>query len=355
MEPTSLRRFWCIVGCFAALPACAGNSTISAGAAGSSGVGGAEAPSKTLRPPIDPTDTELETIGADPVKCNGTPTPQPSVVRACVLSASCSAAPLPTSVSDCIEKALPDSGALPACVVGAQSCAEMGACTGNGYYADACPAAAQFQVTCVGSKVVDCFQIPRTFSDCAKSGASCVRYSSNDDGMIDAADCAVTPTCSVPTDSYACDGTKRVRCSHGVGLGEDCAARGLQCHDVPGGAVCAPNPPSCAQPGVGNCDAQDNGSYCDARGQQFAFDCSRLGLTCEVAPGQPDGIRCLNPACSADDTADCLEECDGPMAHLCLGGQRFSIDCQTYGFETCVVETMPNVGERVRCAHLALN
>ena len=119
--------------------------------------------------------------------------------------------------------------------------------------------------------------------------------------------------------------------------------------------MCAPNPPSCAQPGVGSCDAQGNGTYCDAGGQQFVFDCSRLGLTCQVAPGQANGIRCVNPACSPADAADCFEECDGPMAHLCVGGQRFSIDCQNYGFEGCISETQAKEGERVRCAHLANN
>jgi hypothetical protein len=318
-------------------------------------VGGANAPNETLRPPVAITDTAPQVLGADPVKCTGTPVPAPSIVRACVLSASCSAEPLPTSVSECIEKALPDSGVLPACVVGAQSCVEMAACTGSGYYADACPAADQFQVTCVGSKVVDCFQLRRTFSDCAKTGASCVRYDGGNDGGVDSAGCAVTPTCGVPTDSYTCDGTKRVQCSHGVGLGEDCAARGLQCRDAPGGAVCAPNPPSCAQPGVSSCDAQGKGAYCDAEGRQFVFDCSRLGLTCQVASGQPDGIRCVNPACSPADAAGCFEECDGPMAHLCIGGERLSVDCRNYGFQSCVVETRANVGERVRCVQLASN
>jgi hypothetical protein len=170
-----------------------------------------------------------------------------------------------------------------------------------------------------------------------------------DDGMLDAAGCAVTPDCSVPTDNYVCAGTKRVRCSHGVGLGEDCAARGLQCRDAPGGAVCVANPASCSQPGLGSCDARGNGLYCDPEGRQVAFDCARLGLTCQVAPGQSHGIRCVNPACPPADAAECFEECDGSMAHLCLGGQRFSVDCHTYGFNSCVVETQANIGERVRC------
>ncbi len=331
------------------MTACGGSTQISSGVAGSSGAGGAEAPGETLRPPVVSSDSAPEVLGADPVKCKGTPVPVPSIVRACVLSASCSAVPLATSVSDCIEKALPDSGALPACVVGAQGCAEMAACTGSGYYADACPAADQFQVTCVGSKVVDCFQLRRTFSDCAKSGASCVRYSSNDDGMLDAAGCSVTATCSVPTDSYVCDGTKRVRCSHGLGLGEDCAARGLLCREALGGAVCAPSAATCNQPDVGSCDAQGKGAYCDAEGRQFGFDCARLGLTCQVAPGQLHGIRCVNPACPPADAAACSEECDAQMAHLCIGGQRFSIDCHDYGFNGCVLETQGGVGVHVRC------
>jgi len=258
-------------------------------------------------------------------------------------------------VSDCIEKALPDSGVLPVCVVGAQSCAEMNVCTGTGYYQDACPLGQQNQVTCVGSKVVACTQILRTFSDCTKIGANCVRYDSGNDGGVDSAGCAVTPTCSVPTDSYACSGTKRVRCSHGVGLGEDCAARGMQCRDAPGGAMCALTPPSCAQPGVGSCDAQGKGTYCDADGRQFAFDCARLGLTCKWPPGKPTASVAPTPRARPLTPPIASKSATEPMAHLCIGGQRFSIDCGTYGFRGCALETKASVGGRARCVDPANN
>jgi hypothetical protein len=39
------------------------------------------------------------------------------------------------------------------------------------------------------------------------------------------------------------------------------------------------------------------------------------------------------------------------MAHLCLGGQRFSIDCRDYGIQSCLLETRAGEGDRARCGY----
>jgi len=330
--------------------ACAGRASGSSGQGGSSGAAGSSAMAGTTMflPPTGAVDGPA-TLGPSPVKCGGTITPEAPLVRACTLIAGCSPSAQPTALSDCVAQALPDSGKFPECVIGAQTCAEMDACLGTGFYPDACEPD-QIGTTCVGTKVVHCVDLgPRYFVDCKKTGAFCVPYSQNDDETLDAADCAVAPTCTTPSDVYACSGTKRLLCQHGIGFGEDCAARGLACVSTPDGAICAPQPASCTAPGTSSCGAQGKGSVCQPDGQSLAIDCGRLRFTCEKAPDRPEGIACINPACPAADAAQCFEECDGPLAHLCLGGQRFSIDCQTYGFRGCILETRTDDGDRARC------
>jgi hypothetical protein len=331
--------------------ACAGRANVSSGQGGSSGVAGSSttAGTTTFLPPVAATGTPA-TLGASPVKCCGAVTPEPPLVRACVLSAGCSPGTQPTALSDCIAQALPDSVAFPDCVIGAQSCAEMAVCLGTGFYPDACEPD-QLGTRCVGTKVVHCVDVgPRFFVDCKKTGALCAPFSDKDNDVLDSAGCAVVPSCTAASDVYACSGTKRFVCQHGIGFGEDCAARDLDCVNKPGGAICAHKLSSCATPGVGKCDAAGKtGSFCQADGQALAIDCGRLGFTCQEAPDRPQGIACVNPACPAADAAQCLEECDGPLAHLCLGGQRFSVDCQSYGFRGCILETRPGDGDRARC------
>ena len=330
--------------------ACAGRADVSSGQGGSSGVAGssATAGTTTFLPPTGAVDGPAS-LGPSPVKCGGTITPEAPLVRACTLIVGCSPSFQQAALSDCVAQALPESGSFPECVIGAQTCAEMDACVGSGFYADACEPN-QFGATCVGTKVVHCVGLgPRFFVDCKKTGALCAQYSQHDDETLDGADCAVTPSCTTPSDIYKCSGSKRVLCQHGIGFGEDCAARGLACVSTPDGAICAPKPASCTAPGASSCGAQDKGSFCQPDGQVLAIDCGRLGFTCEEAPDRPQGIACINPACPAADAAQCFEECDGPLAHLCLGGQRFSIDCQKYGFRGCILETRPDDGDRARC------
>jgi hypothetical protein len=336
---------WCML----ALTACGQTSEAdpTPGGAGASGGASGGGPG-TLLPPTKASDTSSEIVGASSVKCAGTPTPDPSVVRACLLASSCSPDLQATFLSDCIAKALPLSNAFPACAADAQNCEEMSACLGHGYAAIDCPAGAEFVTDCVGTQVVRCFDVPRSFHDCAVIGATCAHYSSNEDGVLDSAGCVVAATCT-PTDGFVCDGTKRVWCDKGVGFGEDCAARGLDCVDTDAGAVCTKSPASCVQPGTATCDESGNGTYCDAASQPIAVACALLGLECQAAPEAAYGMECVNPACPAADAKECFEECDGSMAHLCLGGQRLSVDCRGYGFRTCSLDTRAGAGDRARC------
>lgn len=321
----------------------------SGGGAGSAGVAGSAGSSSQLLSPTSITDGP-ELVGPSPVKCSGKPTPDPALVRTCLLIASCSALfTAPTSVSECIEKALPVAGAFPSCMVGAQTCAQLTACLGSGFTAgtDPCPPGSEIRM-CQGTNVLWCDSVPRIFQDCAQSGGSCVAFSTNDNEKIDSADCAVAATCSTPSDTYVCNGTKRMRCQHGIGFGEDCAKRGLTCVDAPGGAVCRPAAAAC-QPGTGSCDGSATGSYCDADGRSVHFDCSPLGFICQPLAQSPQSVQCVSSTCSVADAASCFEECDGPLAYLCLGGERLTIDCRALGLRNCTLDTQASSGDRVRC------
>src|SRR5258706_3045490 len=295
-----------------ALLACSGHTDTTAPAAAGAGATAGAANSAgashsgTTLPPTAISDVP-QIVGPSPVACVGVPAPDMSLVHACVLMGSCSPYPAPFSMSDCISQALPGSGALPTCTVGAQSCAEMDACLGTGFYTDPCP---ELGVPlCVGTKAVHC-GFPRYYRDCAKLGATCVEFASQEGGEIDEVDCAVEPTCAVPTDVPVCNGTKRVLCQGGIGFGEDCAAHGMTCVAAPEGAFCAQRPASCSELGNGSCDASGNASFC-AAGRAFQFDCSRLSFTCREAPERGFGGECADPACSVADAAKGFEECDG--------------------------------------------
>jgi hypothetical protein len=146
-----------------------------------------------------------------------------------------------------------------------------------------------------------------------------------------------------------CDGTRRVSCQDGVPDDEDCAAAGLDCVATTDGAICRQKAGGCSTFGSGICDTPTAGSYCDNYGRTQILDCAPLGFTCQVAPTQKHGIACLAPSCAPPDAAQCFEECDGPVAHLCVGGQRLSLDCPSYGFHTCILENRADVGDRARC------
>jgi hypothetical protein len=288
-----------------------------------------------------------EVLGASPVKCAGVPVPDASIVRACLLLASCDVIPQVLSVSECIAGALPTSGGLPECLLDARTCAEVGACRGRGIDTDACLAPRDAQL-CVGNRFVDCGRAPNGFVDCTTLGATCVPYR-NEDDTADQAGCGFPQACPGTEESYRCAGTKRVRCDRDHLLGEDCAARGLVCVQTPTGAVCR-SAAGC-EPDSGQCDASGSGTYCDGEGQAMNLDCSRLGFTCQAALGRPGQMECAAPSCSTADAAQCFEECDGPMAHLCLGGQRFSVDCHAYGLKNCFLETRSESGDRARCGY----
>lgn len=309
--------------------------------AGESALGGTG-----FRPPVDIPDAPV-TIGPSPVKCDGTPQPDVTVLRACLLAAGCAPAPQAAPVSDCIAKALPMSPSFSACLRDARSCTEVAACTGTGVWTEPCPKPGASG--CVGNKVVYCDILPNYFLDCATRGAPCV------DGVVDLGGvvyevgfCGV-PTCDTPTESWVCDGTKRVLCANGSAEVDDCALQGLECIDRADGAICGRRSNGCTPAGSATCSSATAAEYCGEDGRVIALDCAPLGFTCQVAPRQKHGVACLAPACPPADAEQCFEECDGPVAHLCVGGQRLSIDCTSHGFQTCVLESRADVGDRVRC------
>lgn len=332
-----------------ALLACGGRAQQGApsngGGAGGAAGEGASAGSN-FRPPVSVIDPPL-TVGASPVKCAGTPQPDADIVRACLLFAACAAAPPAAPLSECIAAALPRSPWFTACQRDARSCADVATCLGTGVYTERCPKPGA--PACVGDKLVYCDTLPNYFIDCAKRGVRCLEGIDEVDGVAyETAYCGV-PACDAPTDDWVCDGAKRVHCANGYAEVDDCSVRGLDCIDKPDGAICGKSSGSCTPLGVGTCDSDSSGQYCDVDGRAIALACAPLGFTCHAAPNHGHGIACLAPDCAPEDAAQCFEECDGPVAHLCIGGQRLSIDCASQGLSSCVVETRAGVGDRARC------
>lgn len=332
------------------LVACAGKShddtpMSSAGGAGAGAAGGG-----SFLPGVV-ADGGAESFVPSAVACAGTPMPEPDVTRACVLAASCLPR-LAVSLTECLSERLPASPDAPRCWLGALSCTEVAECFGFSVSTAPC-ASADFRSVCDENRVVSC-DLPRTSRDCSAVGGTCQSYASfpNDaPDYLDAADCAVETTCTGTNDSYVCDGSKRFRCRAGVAFGEDCAARGMACEDAPNGAVCVVTGPRCAEPNVGRCVDDDHGSFCGSDGRAVSIDCAALGFTCREAPERLHGVRCDSPSCTPAEVARCIEECDGSSAHLCLGGQRFSVDCRALGLKGCFLDTRPGVGDTARCGN----
>jgi hypothetical protein len=332
------------------LVACAGKSHDEAPMSSAGGADVGIAGSGSLLPAVV-ADGGAESFAPSAVACAGTPGPAPGVTRACVLAASCLPR-LEVSLAECISESLPASPDAPPCWLGAGSCTEVAECFGFSVYKAPC-ASADLRSTCDENHVVTC-DLPRTSRDCRAVGGICQSYSSfpNDaPDVLDSADCAVETTCTETNDRYACDGSKRFRCRAGVAFGEDCAARGMVCANTADGAACVATGPRCPEPGVGRCIDDEHGRFCASDGRVVSIDCAALGFTCREAPERLHGVRCDSPSCTPTEVARCIEECDGSTAHLCLGGQRYSVDCRAFGLKGCLLDTRPGVGDTARCGN----
>jgi hypothetical protein len=338
-----LAASWCLL-------ACAGKSDGDAPVLGTGGTDVGVAGGGTWLPPI-PADAGPETFGPAPVACSGTPAPAADVVRACVLAASCLPR-LAVSLSECISERSPGSSDAPPCWLEANSCAEVAACFGFSITSTPCPSLLA-RSRCDGNQVVTC-DLPRLTRDCSAVGGTCRSYAAFPDqapDVMDTADCAVETPCEGTNDTYVCDGTKRFRCRAGVAFGEDCAARGMACENQASGASCVAVPSACADPGAGRCVDGSTGTFCSSERRSVTIDCAPLGFSCRDAPERQHGARCDAPTCTAAEVAQCFESCDGNTAHLCLGGQRYSVDCRTFGLQDCILDTRPGVGDTVRCGN----
>lgn len=331
------------------LVACAGKSEDRAPNAGAGGMDVGVAGNGSLLTPLAP-DAGPDSFAPSPVACAGTPTPEPDVVRACVLAASCLPR-LAVSLSECISEGSPGSGDAPPCWLAARSCSEVAACFG--FSISAAPCASTFvRSQCDGNQVVTC-DLPRSSRDCSAVGGTCAAYAGFPQAPehIDSADCTVTAKCIGTNDNYVCAGTQRFRCRDGVAFGEDCAARGMACESTPSGATCVANPAGCAEPGVGRCIDGGKGAFCSNERRAISVDCAALGFTCREAAERAHGVRCDAPSCAATEVAQCIEECDGDLAHLCLGGQRYSVNCRSFGLKGCFLDTREGVGDTARCGN----
>ena len=313
-----------------------------------------------LAPPVQPGSTSASTLGKSPVPCGESPTPSAALLRACVLQPACTGdwetgvgsdptpyKPILLGPADCISVAQPYAQGAPACWLTAKNCAELGACFGSGSYAGQCPFDSSVEQFCDGSLFVDCTQsVPAHFFDCARIGANCVAHAA-DAGHpgIQTADCAVPDVpCAQDDADFRCAGSKRVRCTNGIAVGEDCASTQRTCVADAGSARCQSPAPTCDKPGTATCNTDGSANFCtvnDSLPQRL--ECARAGLSCAPDPYSTLGVSCNSPDCSANDLAACYEGCNGPVAQLCIGGKRLTVDCRDYGLRYCVGATATKV------------
>jgi hypothetical protein len=239
-------------------------------------------------------------------------------------------APVELTLSECIAYGLPQAKIPNDCALKATSCEEIGACFGSGFYTGQCPLDAKPASFCDGSKLVNCNDvIPPQYLDCARVGAKCVEFDADTPG----ADCVVDSPCDEPDEAgHHCDGSKLVKCRAGRARGEDCALENSTCVQSGTEAACAPIEVCTPEPTT--CSSAEGANYCWEDGQAHGLDCASAGLECHDFPDEV-GIECRVPGCTLAEKAACYEQCAGPVARLCVGGARLSVDCREQGFATC--------------------
>jgi hypothetical protein len=291
--------------------------------------------------------------------------PNESIVRSCLLRAGCDPTFDPVrTVSQCVtfntQAALPGES----CNLGSKTCADYESCEHIGVaHDDLCGGTKTTR--CENGKAINCgnFSGDDRFADCAALGGSCGTYKYTN-GLI-YADCTldVTPdSCTGQPDddtSYFCraGGTTsddlRYYCWGGQAFGSTCTSLAT-CEDDAvsvtdgsagaagagstvtsgGDATCFFNLPYCTGPAVPTCN--DGIANVCSQGSLFKYDCSSVGLGCNITTGNE---YCLAPGCkSADIDSNCVEGCsaDGTQLTFCYGGAPYTITCSDYGFTQCL-------------------
>lgn len=281
--------------------------------------------------------------GQSEFPCRRAQEPSAEHVHACVLLSACvpdwfsyggstvEYQPIFVTLSDCLMYGLPGAD-FPSACVHAPTCEEMGRCFGLGFWQGTCPLDPDGGSFCEGSTLINCGQLyPPQYLDCARLGATCAE---SEDESKPGADCVVAASCATHDEAlYRCEGSKRVKCQNGLARGEDCAAQGAACVESETGATCEKTAGCTQEPAV--CAADESALYCADDRTEHRLDCSDAGLSCSVVEDDEVGVTCRAPGCSAEEAALCYEECDGPIARLCVGGSRLSVDCREHGFDYC--------------------
>jgi hypothetical protein len=299
------------------------------------------------------TDTGTTGNPDGPVGCGSAPWPTTSafqsLVEACALAESCTPGGFNFTLSDCIQNDALHAIPIFGCLVGATSCAQVQACTGNNLATAAeCPSISTPAFCNDAGAAVNCNSnyYAAGIRDCKVLGGTCGVYTV--DGGLPIADCNLGVACSDPTDpnaSYCTSmGNDWYSCINGKAYGQNCGPNATCVADPVNGTTCYFKNPSCNYGGSDTytCGANNTVDLCTQSdlnatgGGLIPFNCSSAGLTCaDNADGQGTA-ECLAPGCTGNDVANCSEQCSGTMAKVCLGGAPYEIDCSKIpGFTTC--------------------
>lgn len=285
--------------------------------------------------------------GTSTVACGSVVEPSASRVRTCLYDLSCNPLVPPVVLSDCI-----NFGWFTSCNEGAQSCAEVEACTGVARETrDEVCEAGELGWKCDGNVAIRCNESSSFSIDCARFGATCDLFDSGEDLNIRPCALRTPASCDTAEGESLCAANVRYQCVDGKAYGADCGVFGNVCTEaVAGAAICGEYRTDCAGPfGVVSCSG-DAIEVCDTSMQFARYDCAPAGATCQVQ-GTSNGY-CLSPGCTVDDFEACVESClpDGRL-QVCVGGAPYAINCRDYGFDRCItyVNHPKTGGDYVEC------
>ncbi len=307
---------------------------------GSAGVGGSTTGTAGSSTGTAGTGGSAPVTGA--VGCDGKTaiTVNEQVVQSCILRAGCDPFDPVRTISTCVTNNTQDAFAGERCNLKAKTCADYQACEHNGIAGDdLCPQAKWGTEFCVGNQAVSCTQDGEfsSFVDCTGEGAmGCGTYM---DSGSQVADCTLSnESCVGVSSDYVCsDETTPLYeyyCVANQAYGLKCGDFSY-CDDSSGTAGCFLTAATC---GADSTTCSNNIAKVCASGGEYDYDCGSVGLACNntgASTADSDTSYCLAPGCKLTDLTNCTESCDGTKLNFCYGGAQVTVDCVTYGFNTC--------------------
>lgn len=175
----------------------------------------------------------------------------------------------------------------------------------------------------------------RHFIDCSNNNSDCGSVLVCVSGRYDAAFCNAHP-------GTVCDGDVLVPCPAAAAQVNDpalfitdCAALGMHCAAVSGGAECTDGH-SCDPKSMPSCDGNRYYDYCTDAGLRYRLDCTLSGIpdaTCRLG-GSYSGCVPSGPPCGA-------ARCDGDVRVTCLDRQEVRDDCTQLASHCTLVDGLP--------------